>query len=134
MSAIAGWGAARLARDIDTQQYDLCVRLFSQLFHNTLLSLKRSHIHTLMLPLLMQVVSPRNHMVFTPMLASVCVGTVEPRSVAVSILNVQPHLKGQVQNTSSLHLPPLYVSLTCISALHVHSKPPLWYGDDVLKM
>ena len=33
--------------------------------------------------------SPRNHMVFTPLLPSACVGTVEPRSVAVPIISLQ---------------------------------------------
>jgi NADH dehydrogenase FAD-containing subunit len=40
-----------------------------------------------------QVVSPRNHLVFTPLLASTCVGTLEPRSVAVPLLGIQPALK-----------------------------------------
>lgn len=34
---------------------------------------------------LLQVISNRNHMVFTPLLASTCVGTLEGRSVAVHI-------------------------------------------------
>lgn len=39
------------------------------------------------------VVSPRNHMVFTPLLASTCVGTVETRSVTLPIVDVQPAIK-----------------------------------------
>lgn len=35
-------------------------------------------------------VSPRNHMVFTPLLASTCVGTLEFRSVAEPIARIQP--------------------------------------------
>ena len=35
-------------------------------------------------------VSPRNHMVFTPLLASTCVGTLEFRSVAEPIVRIQP--------------------------------------------
>lgn len=35
-------------------------------------------------------VSPRNHMVFTPLLASTCVGTLEFRSVAEPISRIQP--------------------------------------------
>lgn len=35
-------------------------------------------------------VSPRNHMVFTPLLASTCVGTLEFRSVAEPIGRIQP--------------------------------------------
>lgn len=38
------------------------------------------------------VISPRNHMVFTPLLASTTVGTLEPRSVAVHILDIQKAL------------------------------------------
>ncbi len=40
-----------------------------------------------------QVISPRNHMVFTPLLASSCVGTVESRSVAVPIIDIQKALR-----------------------------------------
>ncbi|KAK9817823.1 hypothetical protein WJX72_002730 [[Myrmecia] bisecta] len=43
------------------------------------------------------VISPRNHMVFTPLLTSTCVGTVEPRSVAIPIINIQRGLR-QPQN------------------------------------
>lgn len=42
---------------------------------------------------LRQVISPRNHMVFTPLLASTCVGTLEPRSVALPLTDIQPQLK-----------------------------------------
>ncbi|GFS39270.1 alternative NAD(P)H dehydrogenase 1 [Actinidia rufa] len=35
-------------------------------------------------------VAPRNHMVFTPLLASTCVGTLEFRSVAEPIGRIQP--------------------------------------------
>ena len=41
----------------------------------------------------MQVVSPRNHMVFTPLLASACVGTIEPRSTAIQVVDIQRHLR-----------------------------------------
>ncbi|KAK8697779.1 hypothetical protein V6N13_113916 [Hibiscus sabdariffa] len=37
-------------------------------------------------------VSPRNHMVFTPLLASTCVGTLEFRSVAEPIARIQPSI------------------------------------------
>lgn len=62
-----GWGGARLARDIDPSKYDITV------------------------------ISPRNHMVFTPLLASTCVGTIESRSVTVPIVDIQPALQ-QPQN------------------------------------
>lgn len=62
-----GWGAARLTRDIDPRKYDITV------------------------------LSPRNHMVFTPLLASTCIGTLEPRGVCQAIADLQPALK-QPQN------------------------------------
>jgi NADH:ubiquinone reductase (non-electrogenic) len=36
-----------------------------------------------------QVISPRNHMVFTPLLASTTVGTLDAKSVAVHIAAIQ---------------------------------------------
>ncbi|XP_043725025.1 internal alternative NAD(P)H-ubiquinone oxidoreductase A2, mitochondrial-like [Telopea speciosissima] len=55
-----GWAGCRLMKDIDTRIYDVVC------------------------------VSPRNHMVFTPLLASTCVGTLEFRSVAEPIGRIQP--------------------------------------------
>jgi NADH:ubiquinone reductase (non-electrogenic) len=43
------------------------------------------------------VISPRNHMVFTPLLASTTVGTLEARSVALHITSIQSALH-QPQN------------------------------------
>ena len=40
----------------------------------------------------MQCISPRNHMVFTPLLASTAVGTLEFRSVALPVRDIQPAL------------------------------------------
>jgi NADH:ubiquinone reductase (non-electrogenic) len=40
----------------------------------------------------LQCVSPRNHMVFTPLLASTAVGTLEFRSVALPVRDIQPAL------------------------------------------
>uniref|UniRef100_A0A7I4C3B7 NADH:ubiquinone reductase (non-electrogenic) n=1 Tax=Physcomitrium patens TaxID=3218 RepID=A0A7I4C3B7_PHYPA len=57
-----GWGACRLLKDIDTRIYDVVC------------------------------ISPRNHMVFTPLLASTCVGTLEFRSVAEPVRIIQPAL------------------------------------------
>lgn len=39
-------------------------------------------------------ISPRNHMVFTPLLASTCVGTLEFRSVAEPVSRIQSALAG----------------------------------------
>ena len=47
--------------------------------------------------LCIQMVSPRNHMVFTPLLASACVGTIEPRGTAVPLMEIQRALR-QPQN------------------------------------
>ncbi|XP_041990005.1 internal alternative NAD(P)H-ubiquinone oxidoreductase A1, mitochondrial-like isoform X1 [Salvia splendens] len=55
-----GWAGCRLMKDIDTNIYDIVC------------------------------ISPRNHMVFTPLLASTCVGTLEFRSVAEPIGRIQP--------------------------------------------
>ncbi|GAB2234942.1 hypothetical protein Drorol1_Dr00004215 [Drosera rotundifolia] len=57
-----GWAGSRLLKDIDTKSYDVVC------------------------------VSPRNHMVFTPLLASTCVGTLEFRSVAEPIGRIQPSI------------------------------------------
>lgn len=56
----SGWAGSRLLKGIDTKMYDVVS------------------------------VSPRNHMVFTPLLASTCVGTLEFRSVAEPISRIQP--------------------------------------------
>ncbi|KAL6563688.1 Internal alternative NAD(P)H-ubiquinone oxidoreductase A1, mitochondrial [Orobanche gracilis] len=56
----SGWAGCRLIKDIDTRTFDIVC------------------------------VSPRNHMVFTPLLASTCVGTLEFRSVAEPIGRIQP--------------------------------------------
>lgn len=57
-----GWAACRLLKDLDTRIYDIIC------------------------------ISPRNHMVFTPLLASTCVGTLEFRSVAEPVRLIQPAL------------------------------------------
>ncbi|ESW30697.1 hypothetical protein PHAVU_002G175300 [Phaseolus vulgaris] len=55
-----GWAGCRLLKGLDPSVYDIVS------------------------------VSPRNHMVFTPLLASTCVGTLEFRSVAEPIGRIQP--------------------------------------------
>ena len=62
-----GWGGARLVKDIDAAKYDITV------------------------------ISPRNHMIFTPLLSSTCVGTLETRAVTLPIVDLQPALR-QPQN------------------------------------
>jgi NADH:ubiquinone reductase (non-electrogenic) len=57
-----GWGACRLLKELDTRIYDIVC------------------------------ISPRNHMVFTPLLASTCVGTLEFCSVAEPVRIIQPAL------------------------------------------
>ncbi|TKY47164.1 Internal alternative NAD(P)H-ubiquinone oxidoreductase A1 [Spatholobus suberectus] len=56
----SGWAGCRLMKGLDPHVYDIVC------------------------------VSPRNHMVFTPLLASTCVGTLEFRSVAEPIGRIQP--------------------------------------------
>ncbi|KAJ4831392.1 Internal alternative NAD(P)H-ubiquinone oxidoreductase A1, mitochondrial [Turnera subulata] len=55
-----GWAACRFIKGLDTRLYDIVC------------------------------ISPRNHMVFTPLLASTCVGTLEFRSVAEPVSRIQP--------------------------------------------
>ncbi|KAK6917481.1 FAD/NAD(P)-binding domain [Dillenia turbinata] len=57
-----GWAACRFLKGIDTKIYDVVC------------------------------ISPRNHMVFTPLLASTCVGTLEFRSVAEPVEQIQSAL------------------------------------------
>lgn len=57
-----GWAAARFMKDLDTKMYDIVC------------------------------ISPRNHLVFTPLLAATCVGTLEFRSVAEPVEGIQPAL------------------------------------------
>ncbi|MBA0587569.1 internal alternative NAD(P)H-ubiquinone oxidoreductase A1, mitochondrial [Gossypium raimondii] len=58
----SGWAGSRLMKGLDPKLYDIVC------------------------------VSPRNHMVFTPLLASTCVGTLEFRSVAEPISRIQPSI------------------------------------------
>ncbi|KAE8711390.1 Internal alternative NAD(P)H-ubiquinone oxidoreductase A1 [Hibiscus syriacus] len=58
----SGWAGCRLMKGLDPNLYDIVC------------------------------VSPRNHMVFTPLLASTCVGTLEFRSVAEPIARIQPSI------------------------------------------
>ncbi|XP_028755221.1 internal alternative NAD(P)H-ubiquinone oxidoreductase A1, mitochondrial-like isoform X3 [Neltuma alba] len=57
-----GWAACRFLKGLDTKIYDVVC------------------------------ISPRNHMVFTPLLASTCVGTLEFRSVAEPVSRIQNSL------------------------------------------
>ncbi|KAH9311619.1 hypothetical protein KI387_026654, partial [Taxus chinensis] len=57
-----GWAGCRAMKGLDTKIYDVVC------------------------------ISPRNHMVFTPLLASTCVGTLEFRSVAEPVSRIQPAL------------------------------------------
>ncbi|CAL9210281.1 unnamed protein product [Musa hybrid cultivar] len=59
-----GWAGCRFLKGLDTKLYDIVC------------------------------ISPRNHMVFTPLLASTCVGTLEFRSVAEPVNRIQSALSG----------------------------------------
>ncbi|GFH22071.1 alternative NAD(P)H dehydrogenase 2, mitochondrial [Haematococcus lacustris] len=69
-----GWGGARLLHDIKPQLYDLTV------------------------------ISTRNHMVFTPLLASTTVGTLDPRSVAGVTLITRRYKKLPLERLWDKHL------------------------------
>ena len=86
-----GWAAGRLVKDLDCNHYDVTVR------HVCLLHLVLYIGMTQLSSSAPQVVSPRNHMVYTPLLTSACVGTLDFRSVAVPIMALQKHLK-EAQN------------------------------------
>eukprot|EP00897_Mesotaenium_endlicherianum_P007733 jgi/Mesen1/6989/ME000364S06163 len=58
----SGWGACRVLRSVDPARWDVVA------------------------------ISPRNHMVFTPLLSSTAVGTLEPRSVAIPVRSLQAAL------------------------------------------
>lgn len=59
-----GWAGCRFLKGLDTELYDIVC------------------------------ISPRNHMVFTPLLASTCVGTLEFRSVTEPVSRIQSALAG----------------------------------------
>merc|ERR1719182_464946 len=83
-----GWASGRLAKELDMNQYDLTV------------------------------VSPRNHMVFTPLLASTTVGTLDFRSVAVSIRSLQPALglePNHFYTAKAKAVDPEAQTVTCVS-------------------
>ncbi|XP_057433027.1 internal alternative NAD(P)H-ubiquinone oxidoreductase A1, mitochondrial-like [Lotus japonicus] len=77
----SGWAGCRVMKDLDPDIYDIVC------------------------------VSPRNHMVFTPLLASTCVGTLEFRSVAEPIGRIQPALS---------RLPGSYFFLANCTAIDAH--------------
>jgi len=69
-----GWAACRLLKDVDTRAYDVVC------------------------------VSPRNHMVFTPLLASTCVGTLEFRSVVEPVSRIQSALATRPSSSLVTHI------------------------------
>lgn len=88
-----GWGAARLVRDIDPSKWDITV------------------------------ISPRNHMVFTPLLASTCVGTVETRSVTLPIKDVQKALskpQNHYYTAECTAVNPVDKTVECVSNDGIH--------------
>ncbi|GMH42376.1 hypothetical protein BSKO_10295 [Bryopsis sp. KO-2023] len=84
----SGWAAARLLRDIDPTLYDFTM------------------------------VSLRNHMVFTPLLASTTVGTLDPRSVAVHVTQINDALykpQNQLYIAEAKHVDPMNRKVRCVS-------------------
>jgi NADH dehydrogenase FAD-containing subunit len=76
-----GWGAAAFLKDIDTDRYDVTV------------------------------ISPRNHFLFTPMLAGASVGTVEYRSITESIREI--NLKVNYLEATATDIDPNAKTITC---------------------
>ena len=68
----SGWAATSLLKGLDTENYNT-VRRFVRGPHCTF---QTSHAHPLQI-----VVSPKNFFLFTPLLPSVAVGTLNPRSI-----------------------------------------------------
>ncbi|CAI5996127.1 unnamed protein product [Closterium sp. NIES-65] len=87
----SGWAACRFLRDVDTRVWDVVC------------------------------VSPRNHMVFTPLLASTCVGTLEFRSVAEPVEHIQPAVS---------HAPSSFFLATCTAVLPSKHEVTCEYVDD----
>lgn len=80
-----GWGAASFLEDIDEDKYEVTV------------------------------ISPRNHFVFTPMLAGACVGTVEYRSLCEPIREINRH--ANFLEATAVQVDPSLQSVTCESVL-----------------
>mmetsp|Transcript_1527 Transcript_1527/g.3278 ORF Transcript_1527/g.3278 Transcript_1527/m.3278 type:complete len:605 (+) Transcript_1527:108-1922(+) len=78
-----GWGAAAFLKDIDTDKYDVTV------------------------------ISPRNHFVFTPMLAGASVGTVEYRSITRPIREINK--KARYLEAAATDIDPKTNTISCIS-------------------
>lgn len=88
----SGWAGCRLMKGLDPKIYDIVC------------------------------VSPRNHMVFTPLLASTCVGTLEFRTVAEPIARIQPAISREPGSFFFL------ANCTAIDALnHVVCYPLLFF-------
>ena len=80
-----GWGGASFLKDINTDLYDVTV------------------------------ISPRNHFVFTPMLAGACVGTVELRTLCEPIREINRHAKFYEATATSVNSQDR--SVTCESVI-----------------
>eukprot|EP00557_Chaetoceros_sp_GSL56_P005015 CAMPEP_0176497384 /NCGR_PEP_ID=MMETSP0200_2-20121128/11695_1 /TAXON_ID=947934 /ORGANISM="Chaetoceros sp., Strain GSL56" /LENGTH=592 /DNA_ID=CAMNT_0017895393 /DNA_START=218 /DNA_END=1993 /DNA_ORIENTATION=- len=80
-----GWGSAAFLKDIDTSQYDVTV------------------------------ISPRNHFLFTPMLAGASVGTVEFRSITESIREV--NLGANYLEGTAIEIDPKAKKILCESVV-----------------
>ena len=81
----SGWGAVSFLKEIDTDLYDVTV------------------------------ISPRNHFVFTPMLAGASVGTVEYRSIAQPIREV--NLQARFLEATATDVDPQTQLVTCQSVI-----------------
>lgn len=77
----SGWGASSLLKTLDTTDYNVVRRLFTA----------RHNIRSPSFLCLQVVISPRNFFLFTPLLPSVAVGTLNPRSIIQSTRYITRH-------------------------------------------
>lgn len=105
-----GWGSFPLARNLDKKLFDVhVVRCAAPLASALVLALKRKQAISLVVWY-----SPRNHMVFTPLLTSTAVGTLEFRACVA--LRPRTHLTPQLASMQAhAHTP------SCGTVLHCHS-------------
>mmetsp|Transcript_77114 Transcript_77114/g.160532 ORF Transcript_77114/g.160532 Transcript_77114/m.160532 type:complete len:482 (+) Transcript_77114:95-1540(+) len=81
-----GWGSFRVLHDIDPKKYDVCV------------------------------VSPRNHLLFTPMLASSALGTVNQRSICQPVRPLVAKKNAKYYESSVKHIDVAQKRVQCVTS------------------
>uniref|UniRef100_H2Z3K7 FAD/NAD(P)-binding domain-containing protein n=1 Tax=Ciona savignyi TaxID=51511 RepID=H2Z3K7_CIOSA len=97
-----GWGSYSVLKHIDKNKYDVVV------------------------------VSPRNHFLFTPLLCSTTVGTLEFRSIIEPVRSVHFRNIRDFHHSSAVKLDPKSKTLTCQSAVHPDSLYELRYDKLII--